>query len=320
MWYDNSARRGFRSKMGAYDAARFVGPSLRLRIVAPGSRVSMPLQLEMAVPYSIPDVDCSDRDDSSQLNSTISTKEQYTKYYSSGAYDRRYPRANHFTLEAILEAIHSKTAPTNKILDFGCGSGRYTMPLASHCKTIVAYDPCPEAINLLKKRGQRNITPSQDLRHILCAGPYDMVVCIFGVLSHILERQARLDTLRFLHKCLAADGLLCVSVPNRLRRFYKEQLASAFTRGDFSGRIEYRRRCVDLLIPYYLYTVTSFCSELEESKFSVKSVKAESLLPEKCITSSDYELELEKRVLKKIPPWLGYGLLAMAHKGQANAN
>src|SRR5262252_2383140 len=272
-------------------------------------------QREMAVPYSIPDVHCSDQKELLQLNSAISTKEQYRKYSSSGDYEKRYPRANHLTLEALLEAIHSKTAPTNKILDFGCGSGRYTEPLAPYCKTVVAYDPCPEAINLLKKRSQRNITPSQDLGHVLHAGPYDIVVCIFGVLSHIPERQARLDTLRFLHECLAPDGLLLVSVPNRLRRFYKEQCDSAFKRGDFSGRIEYRRRCVGQSMPYYLYTATSLRGELEECGFSVDSINAESLLPEKCLTNSDSVLELEKTVLKIIPSWLGYGLLAIARKG-----
>src|SRR5215470_14865086 len=133
--------------------------------------VSMLPQPKMAVPSSLPDVDYDDRTDVLQLNSTIVTKEQYTKYYGSGDYDRRYPSANHFTLKAIrsaLEEIHSKSAPTKKILDFGCGSGRYTIPLASHCKTIVAYDPCPEAINLLKRRSQQNIMPSQDLRDVLC--------------------------------------------------------------------------------------------------------------------------------------------------------
>jgi SAM-dependent methyltransferase len=249
------------------------------------------------------------------LSSDLTTKEQYAQYYGSGAYDRRYPRANHSTLEAILGAIHSTTAPTNKILDFGCGSGRYTIPLASHCKTIVAYDPCPEAIYLLKKRSQRNITPSQDLHHVLQAGPYNVVVCIFSVLSHIPERRARLDTLRFLRRCLATDGLLFVSVPNRLRRFYKEQLDSAFKRGDFSGRIEYRRSCIAQLMPCYLYTPASLRRELEECKFSVESIKAESLLPEMSVTNSDHVLEFEKKVLKKIPPWLGYGLLAIARKG-----
>jgi len=263
-------------------------------------------------------MDGRDRNETPPLSLPTSTNEQYSKYYGSGAYDRRYPRANHFTLEAIryiLEQAHSKTAPTSKILDFGCGSGRYTIPLAPHCKTIVAYDPCPEAINLLNRQSQQNVMPTQDLRDVLRAAPYDMVVCIFGVLSHIPERQARLDTLRFLRRCLAADGLLFVSVPNRLRRFHKEQLASVLERGDFSGRIDYRRGCVDQSIPYYLYTATSLRSELEECKFSVKSVKAESLLPERLVTNSDRALELEKNLLRKIPPWLGYGLLAIARKG-----
>ena len=275
----------------------------------------MPPQPEIAASYWNSNVDCRDRNDTPSL--TISTNEQYTTYYGSGAYDRRYPRPNQFTLEAILDTLKEtnwKTASTRQILDFGCGSGRYAIPLDAHCKTIVAYDPCAEAINLLNRQSQQNVMPTQHLGDVLRIAPYDVVVSIFGVLSHISERRARLDTLRFLRRCLAADGLLFVSVPNRLRRFYKEQLASVFGRGDFSGRIVYRRGCVDQTIPYYLYTAASVRSELEECGFSVNSVKAESLFPERFVTNSDHVLELEKNVLGKIPPWSGYGLLAIASK------
>jgi tRNA (uracil-5-)-methyltransferase TRM9 len=269
-------------------------------------------QPEMATSYSVVDVQSSDCSELVLLSTRVATREQYSKYYRSGVYDARYPCAN----QSTLQVIRSKITPASRILDFGCGSGRYTESLASNCRGIVAYDPSPEAIDLLKLRVQRqtNISHAPKLEDIQRAGPYDVAICIFGVLSHIPDKQVRRNTLKFLRESLDVGGWLVVSVPNRFRRFYKEQLVSAFQRGDCSGQIDYRRGCVDQLIPYYLYTEKTLRKELRECGFLVEAVKPESVMPETFVTKFAYAPALEKKLLPKIPPWLGYGILATAQR------
>jgi tRNA (uracil-5-)-methyltransferase TRM9 len=189
------------------------------------------------------------------------------------------------------------------------------IPLASRCKTVVAYDPCAEAICLLKRQndGCKNVVPSEDLSDVTRHGPYDVVVCVFGVLSHIPDPQARRVTLEFLQRCIVPGGWLVMSVPNRRRRFYKQQLR-ALRQGDFSGRIDYRRNCVGQWMPYYLYTATSLHKELQELGLSVEAIKPESVFPERFVTKFNCVSALEKTLLPHTPSWFGYGLLATARK------
>ena len=63
--------------------------------------------------------------------------ESYDHYYGSGLYDVRYPRPNPPTYRSALRL--ARTA--SRILDFGAGSGRYTMPFLRATNAFVcAYD------------------------------------------------------------------------------------------------------------------------------------------------------------------------------------
>ena len=269
-------------------------------------------QLEISASYSLVDLQNSIQHEQIQLDSKVLTREQYNTYYRSGAYDRRYPAPN----SATLCEIKSRIASENRLLDFGCGSGRYSIALAPFCRSLMAYDPSPEAIHLLKSRTKdhHNVSHALALEDVLRDAPYDVAICIFGVLSHMPDPNQRRSTLELLRKCLRVDGWLVVSVPNRMRRFYRQQLLSALQQRDLSGRIDYRRDCVDGLIPYFVYTERTLHDELRACGFLVESIKPESIMPETVVTKYRCALALEKRFLSKIPPWLGYGMLATARR------
>jgi 2-polyprenyl-3-methyl-5-hydroxy-6-metoxy-1,4-benzoquinol methylase len=269
-------------------------------------------QPEITASYSLVDLQSSVQSELVQLDSKVLTREQYNMYYRSGAYDRRYPVPNYATL---LE-IKTKITSANRVLDFGCGSGRYSIALAPCCRSLVAYDPSPEAIRLLKSRieDHDNVSHALELEDVLRTAPYDVAICIFGVLSHMTDIQHRMSTLEFLRKCIRVGGWLVVSVPNRMRRFYRQQLMSALQQKDFSGRIDYHRGCVDRLMPYFLYTERTLRDELHGCGFLIESIKPESIMPETFVTKYRYASALENRFLSKLPPWLGYGMLATARR------
>src|SRR5437868_14935250 len=95
------------------------------------------------------------------------------------------------------------------ILDFGCGIGRYTVPILGHTKAnIVAYDLSHTSLNQLDSNCKSH--PRRCHLKILKGpaegfqehGPYDLILCLFGVLSHIAGQDERQKTLRTLRTAL----------------------------------------------------------------------------------------------------------------------
>jgi tRNA (uracil-5-)-methyltransferase TRM9 len=257
----------------------------------------------------------SDQKPTEYADSKDATRELYCIYYSSGLYDDRYPGPNKFVLR-LLSAI----AQGGKILDFGCGSGRYSFALSRHSQSIVAYDPCPKAIERLRARREElgAIFPTTQCEDVREKGPYDLALALFGVIAHIPNKNERLDTLRFIKSALSDRGLLVISVPNRFRRFYVEQLKVLPRRDD---PIYYRRGPIKKLFPYLLYTTRSLSQELEASGFSVITLLPESILPETVVTQWPLVANCERLILQFLCKWramrsllasLGYGLLAVA--------
>lgn len=115
---------------------------------------------------------------------------------------------------------------SSRILDFGAGSGRYTMPFLHATNAFVcAYDTSADACKALEVQaaatgvGSRRMLITADLDAARAAGPYDLVVALFGVLSHIEGKENRIDTLGSIRSVLSREGLLLLTVPHALRRF-----------------------------------------------------------------------------------------------------
>jgi len=129
----------------------------------------------------------------------------YDHYYGSGLYDARYPRPNPPTYRRALRLASA----ASRILDFGAGSGRYTLPLLDSTDAFLcAYDISVDACKTLKAhasaagvRSQRLlVTP--DLDAARAAGPYDLALSLFGVLSHIEAPEDRMKILNSIFACL----------------------------------------------------------------------------------------------------------------------
>jgi tRNA (uracil-5-)-methyltransferase TRM9 len=250
----------------------------------------------------------------------------YDLYFSSGGYERRYPAPNHATLDLVEGLIAGEP---RRVLDFGCGSGRYAIPLAQQTPAaLVGYDPCTTALSLLRQRAehagaaQRIQTVSGSLedlrRETMPAGPFDLALILFGVLGHIRHRSERLRHLRAVRDLLTVDGRLVISVPNALRRFRREQAAPWTCDGQRErGDILYERRLdhhrVHLF--YHLYRPGELESELTEAGFGPLSVRSESILPEWLIARRPMAAAADAGLRSVSPIRLAYGFLAVASRG-----
>lgn len=226
-------------------------------------------------------------DNSEQSMSPNNNVRQYEQYFDSGTYDRRYPLPNPRVIALLEELLSSDSV----VLDYGCGSGRYLLPLGQQARLAIGFDICTAALNSARERISKSVAhryrltgPEEERfeeavsRH----GPVDLALCLFGVLAHVDTPDKRRDLLAKLRASLCPDrGRLVISVPNRLRRFREEQR-------QFAGKdqITYVRETETgpLELTYRLYDPSSLQQELEAAGFLVDFVVAESVLPESMVS------------------------------------
>jgi SAM-dependent methyltransferase len=243
--------------------------------------------------------------------------EAYERYFASGHYDRRYPRPN----PTVLGMIRRVLPAGGHVIDFGCGSGRYLLALRGQAGVAAGYDICRAALDAFRRAAGREAAtapailgpdPADLDRHVAGHGGADVVLCLFGVLSHIEGAEERRRTLRRIAGLMApGTGRLVLSVPNRRRRFRSEQREQA---AEASGEIRYRRRLrgLSVALPYKLFDVDGLAAELAGAGLVMVEARAESLFPEALVANSPVLRRLDRWLAPLVPAAFGYGILALA--------
>ena len=266
-------------------------------------------------------------------------RQLYDRYFASHDYQRRYPRPNQSTLAAIYRA-GAKDA--RSILDVGCGHGRYILALLPNTQArIVACDISAVALQQLQhslqtppyaawaERVQCHHGTAQQLplqpRH-------DVLLLLFGVLSHAGYRADRLALLQALHQRASPAARLVLSVPSRWRRRPWELLlaqsqhlfSSLLTRlrralhgtpaptdaSAEAGTIHFRRSIDGHTEQffYHLYTLRELRQDLQDTGWQLLQAEPESLLPEWLISQHPGIERLDTLLQRLLPAALGYGI------------
>ena len=257
----------------------------------------------------------------------------YDHYFATRQYELRYPKPNRATLRFLFD---QGVARAGRVLDFGCGDGRYAVPLLEQSEVqVTGYDISQVAIARFDDRVRG--TPLAARTTLICAdphrleasGPYGMILALFGVLGHVGDHAARIAALRQMRRVVRPDGCLVVTVPSLFRRRPLDLLRAKSAR--ISGRatgaqrepgnIFFTRRIADAPARffYHLYSVRGLRRELAEAGFELVSVSPESLLPEWLITQSEWIGRLDEALLPLLPASLGYGIRAVARPRQEGA-
>lgn len=259
----------------------------------------------------------------------VDMRYSYDRYFSTGLYASRYPVPNPHLLNLILAEIGPAGG---RVLDFGCGNGRYALALARRPgMQVFGYDISEEAVRELGRRYEEMASAgvaasplemlSGDLeeleRRLDDSAGFDIVMLMFGVLGHIPQRGKRVAVLRSLCRRLRPGGRLIASVPNRARRFLTEQAAARhfIDRGMLEpGDIYYKRiaGAAEIDLYYHLYSPAEFCAELAEGGFAVGRLRAESVLSERMVLASAVGAGLDRLLRKVTPVSLAYGMVAVA--------
>lgn len=249
----------------------------------------------------------------------------YDRYFSSGLYGQRYPRPNPRVF-GLLRDLVASVGP--RVLDFGCGDGRYASPLldVGPQVRVVGYDISATALGALAARRPDEVRSGR-LRLVL--GPLDalaaevepasvdLALMLFGVLGHVPTRAGRIAALKAAMRCVRPGGRLVVTVPNAARRFVAEQHESLarIGAGDAEpGDILYERRSEAgaLRLYYHLYTLPEFAGELAAAGLVDASFGAESFLPERGILVSRLGRLADDVLARTLDLRHAYGFLAVA--------
>ncbi len=266
------------------------------------------------------------------MNPVCDVAENYDQYFASQLYDQRYPRPNPSSFAIVVREIHEGR---KKVLDFGCGNGRYAAPLLDQTDAeIVACDISREAIDELSARCAKHVETGRlrpvcgDLSVLINAVSrnegFDLAILMFGVLGHIFSRALRQKTLATIRGLLRPGGRIIVTVPNAARRFFKQQAVAQHLvrKGHLeSGDILYERKTdhVTVKMYYHLYDLDEFMRELEQQGFRPVQVGAESVLPESGIVKSTPLYWFDRMLTTIMPLRYAYGFLAVAETAPAAA-
>ncbi|MFN0157259.1 MAG: class I SAM-dependent methyltransferase [Bacteroidota bacterium] len=117
-------------------------------------------------------------------------------------------------------------SPTQRVLEVGAGSGRFTLHLAPHCKSLVATDISAPLLNALEKvRGAHPGLETQcldvfDLPGDLGENTFD-VVCGFFILHHLPDHEKLFAAL---WRTVRPGGRICFLEPNRVNPLFLVQV------------------------------------------------------------------------------------------------
>ena len=264
--------------------------------------------------------------DAGELSIRESMARLYDYYYASDAYHQRYPVPNASMLAYVLK--HG-AEQAKSILDFGCGNGRYALPLLERTQAIITgYDISIASLAEFSRYLENAVHRDRiklihgDLDQLGGDGSFEVILMLFGVLSHIGLRNDRLAVLKKLRALIKPKGRLIISVPNIYRRRPLDLLSCTLSRlwGNASrplresGNIYFHRniggRKTEFF--YHLYSISDLRNDLSQSGFSIHECHPESFLPEWLVTQYRLAAWLDGLILPILPTALGYGICVLA--------
>lgn len=111
-------------------------------------------------------------------------------------------------------------APANsRILDFGAGTGRLSIPLAERGHWVTAVDPSSAMIGALElKAGLAGVqveTKTTRMMDFRSPETFDMAICVFTVLLYLQSEEELRESIRSAASSLKSGGHLFLDIPTR---------------------------------------------------------------------------------------------------------
>jgi len=176
-----------------------------------------------------------------------------------------------------IRKVFSDLLPTKgKILEAGCGLGRWVFYLRQKGFDIIGLEASSQAFSIIRRHDREGYIKEGDVRKLpFDDGSFHALISL-GVMEHFEEGPGQI--LREANRILIKDGLLFVSIPpnNMVRRMLINPILSFkyFIKGILGKK---------LIFSEYHYTEKEFAAYIKAAGFSIQAVSTDELDPPKNI-------------------------------------
>jgi SAM-dependent methyltransferase len=137
----------------------------------------------------------------------------YANQYDELVVDKDY-RQECDLIEQVFERFGNGKIRT--IVDFGCGTGNHSIPLAQRSYQITGVDVSADMLNVARLKskdlGNRVTWLEGDVRNVEAGGPFDAGLFMFAVLGYQLSNEDMMATLNNARRHIRPGGLLAFDV------------------------------------------------------------------------------------------------------------
>lgn len=118
--------------------------------------------------------------------------------------------------DATVDLIATKVPLPAKIVDFGAGTGRLSIPLSRKGYAVTAVEPCEEMLNQLKGKddfGRVKVACSK-MESFRGESDFDAALCVFTVILYLLDEDALRRSFETANASLKPGGILLLDIPS----------------------------------------------------------------------------------------------------------
>ncbi len=133
-------------------------------------------------------------------------------------YDQSFGHFYHALTNETVEQISKVVQVPARIVDFGAGTGRLSIPLSSYGYDVVAVEPSSEMLDQLSNKpgGDSIATFNGKMHHFQTDTPFDLALCVFTVLLYLLDEDSLRKSMQAAFNALKPNGHLLIDIPSRV--------------------------------------------------------------------------------------------------------
>jgi SAM-dependent methyltransferase len=139
--------------------------------------------------------------------------ETYANQYDELVRDKDYQRECD-----LIEQVFKRfgTGEIRTLVDFGCGTGNHSLPLAQRGYQVTGVDLSADMLSVAQRKSEdANVQVTWlegDVRNVQAGGPFDAALFMFAVLGYQLSNEDMMATLNNARRHVRPGGLLAFDV------------------------------------------------------------------------------------------------------------